>query len=98
MTNVFYVVLWTDSPAGSAFTVAGNGASFVSRGDADRVASTYRALLIKGYASNGTLEEAYHSRVGVLEMSPPDARLGHPTPTTTKHVDKLIAAMDPPCD
>ena len=92
MSSVFHVILWTDSDTGIEFTIAGMS-TFATRVDANRVADAYRDGLATGYANNGTLEEAYHSRVGVLEMPKADPRLGHPEPYVGEDVDKLIAEL-----
>jgi hypothetical protein len=90
--TVFHIILWTDSQTGIEFTVAGMS-TFASRTDADRVADVYREALFTGYTNNGTLEEAYHSRVGVLEMPEADSRLKHPAPASPEDVEKIIAEL-----
>jgi hypothetical protein len=92
MTAVFHIVIWTDSATGIEFTIAGMN-TFATRADADRVAEVYREGLLTGYANNRTAEEAYHSRVGVLEMPAADPRLRHPAPSSEEDVEKIIAEL-----
>jgi hypothetical protein len=90
--SVFHIILWTESQTGIEFTIAGMS-TFATRADADRIAEVYRELLLQGYVNNGTVEEAYHSRVGVLEMPEADPRLGHGAPNGTEDIEKIIASL-----
>ena len=90
--SVFHIILWTDSQTGIEFTIAGMS-TFANRADADRVAAVYREALLTGYTNNGTVDEAYHSRVGVLEIPEADPRLKHPAPASPEDVEKIIAEL-----
>jgi hypothetical protein len=88
--TVFHTLIWTERPDGIMMTLGLEG-TLTTREDADRVADIYREWLHAGYVLDGDPDQAFRSRVGVMEIPAPDPRLGHPEPRTD--VDQIIAEI-----
>lgn len=54
--------------------------AIASRETAERCADVYRECLAANYAVDEKSMEGYRSRVGILEIPAPDARLAHDPP------------------
>lgn len=88
--TVFHTIIWTEAENDIVMTLGLEG-TIATREAAERVADAYREWLRIGYEIDGTPENVFRSRVGILEMPMPDPRLKHPAPC--EDVDQIIAEI-----
>lgn len=88
---IFHILMVTEGPDGIVSDLI--PLAIAERADAERLATTYREMLAAGYASVGTTDQAYRSRVGILEITNPDDRLGYPPAVGATYVDEYIVAL-----
>lgn len=87
----FHVVIWTFKPDGTSMMTLGPEGPIKTKAIANKVAACYRECLGYGYDTTNDHTQSFRSRVGILEITAADPRLG--LPPAREDVDALIAGV-----